>query len=371
MKRRRLKKIFSIFLVLFFFSAVIFTILAITMNKPPVKEVKSYLEIIGKAKKSNADLYAAEYYNAAEKKYYLALKEWKLQNNKFFYFRNYSKVKEYILVATLKAQEAVVSSGSNKDSMKMKYLQEAEMLKKKLDNYHDLFIRLPLKVNIRKNYEFGKLALEEGLNSYGKGDYIKAFKKLNEGKSKISSADIEVNKLLRDYFGNFPKWRNWVDETIRKSAQNNNYAFIVDKIKHRGYLYYDGRQVKEYEIELGRNWIGDKEYAGDNATPEGMYRVTGKKGYGGSRYHKALMINYPNDEDRAQFSEKKRKGMLTRGSRLGGLIEVHGDGGKQSDWTSGCVALRNENMDELFSRMSPGSPVTIVGSFISLSELLN
>lgn len=371
MKRRRLKKIFSLFLVLFFIFALIYTILALTINKPPVTEVKSYLNIISKAKSSNADLYSPEYYNAAEKKYQLALKEWKLQNNKFFFFRNYSKVKEYILVATLKAQEATVSSGSNKDSMKMKYLHEVELLKKKLDNYHDLFIRLPLKVNVRKNYEFGKLKLEEGLNSYGKGDYIKAFKKLNEGKAKISSADVEVNKSLKDYFNNFPKWRSWIDQTINRSAQSNSYAFIVDKIQHKGYLYYKGRQVKVYDIELGRNWIGDKEYAGDNATPEGIYRVTGKKGAGGSRYYKALMINYPNEEDRAQFNEKKRKGILTRSSRLGGLIEVHGDGGKQSDWTSGCVALRNENMDELFSRMSAGSPVTIVGSFVSLAELLN
>lgn len=339
------------------------------MNRPPVKEVKSYLEIIGKAKKNNADLYSPEYYNAAEKKYRLALKEWKLQNNKFFFFRSYSRVKELILGATIKAQEALVSSGSNKDNMKMKYLQEAEMLKKKLDNYHDLFIRLPLKVYVRKNYEFGKLSLEEGLNSYAKGDYIKAFKKLNEGKTKISSADVEVNKLLKEYFNNFPKWQSWADQTIKKSAQNRNYAFVVDKIQHKGYLYYSGRQVKQYEIELGRNWIGDKEYAGDNATPEGMYYITGKKG--SSRYHKALMINYPNDEDRIQFREKKRKGILTRGSSLGGLIEIHGDGGKQSDWTSGCVALRNENMDEVFSKLGPGSPVTIVGSLVSLSDLLN
>lgn len=341
------------------------------MNRPPVKEVKSYLEVISKAKKLNADLYSPEYYNSAEKKYRLALKEWKLQNNKFFLLRNYSKVKEIILVATIKAQEAVASSGTNKDSIKMKYLKEAEMLKKKLDNYHDLFIRLPLKVNVRKNYEFGKLSLEEGLNDYGKGDYIKAIKKLNEGKTKISSADLEVNKLLKEYFISFPKWRSWADQTIRKSAQNNCYALVVDKIQHKGYLYYDGRQVKEYDVEFGRNWIGDKEYAGDNATPEGMYRVTGKKGSGSSRYHKALMINYPNDEDRVRFIEKKRKGLLTRGSSLGGLIEVHGDGGKHSDWTSGCVALRDENMDELFSRMSSGSPVTIVGSLVSLSELLN
>lgn len=360
----------SILLILFFLFLLVFTVLLITMRKPPSKEIKSYLETIGKAKSVNADVYAPEFYNDAEKKYQSALKEWKLQNNRIFFMRNYSKVKDLIVGATLKAQESLVSSGANKDTMKMKYLRETEALKKKLDNYHDLFIKLPLKVNVRKNYEFGKLALEEGLNSYGKGEFVKAIKKLNEGKAKISASDIEVNNLLKNYFSNFPKWQRWVDQTIRQS-QNGSYAFIVDKIHHKGYLYYKGRQVKEFDVEFGRNWIGDKEYAGDNATPEGMYRITVKKGPGRTRYYKALSINYPNDEDRAQFKEKKRKGILTRGSSMGGLIEIHGDGGKNADWTSGCVALRNDNMDELFSRLSPGSPVTIVGSLVSLSDLLN
>jgi murein L,D-transpeptidase YafK len=224
---------------------------------------------------------------------------------------------------------------------------------------------------VRKDYEFGKFALEEGLSAYGKGDFMLATKKLNEGKIKIGIADKEVNALLKEYFNNFSKWQNWVSRSIKQSAQNNNYAFIVDKIKHKGYLYYKGRLSKEYDVEFGKNWIGDKQYAGDRATPEGMYMITRKKGSRDTKYYKALMINYPNDEDRAQFAEKKRKGLLSRNSSLGGLIEIHGDGGKGGDWTIGCVALQNENMEELFNRMSPGSPVTIVGSMVSLSDLLN
>jgi hypothetical protein len=83
------------------------------------------------------------------------------------------------------------------------------------------------------------------------------------------------------------------------------------------------------------------------------------------------MINFPNEEDKIQFAERKRKGLVSRNSKLGGLIEIHGDGGKGSDWTSGCVALPNDTMDDLFSRLAPGSAVTIIGSKLSLSELLN
>lgn len=365
------KRLLIILGILLSLSVMIYVVLIITMDKPPIAEFKSCQVFLGKAKRINADVYAPEYYKAAEKKYQAALTEWKIQNERVFFARDYSKAKELILTAILKAQEANVSSGANKNTLKMKYLQEIELLKRKLDNYHDVFIHLPLKVSIRKNYEFGKLSLEQGLNAFGKGDIMLATNRLNEGKAKISAADKEVNALLKEYFNNFSKWKNWYAATIRLSAQNNNYAFIVDKIKHKGYLYYKGKLSKEYDVEFGRNWIGDKLYAGDKATPEGMYRVIKKKADGNSRYHKAMLINYPNEEDYALFNNKKRQGLISKNSRIGGLIEIHGDGGKGADWTSGCIALADYDIDDLFSRMSVGTPVTIIGSMISLSELLN
>lgn len=348
---------------------IVYAILILLMDKPPIAEFKSCQEILSKAKKVNADVYSPDFYNAAEKKYQAALIEWKLQNQKVFFLRNYSKSRELIITATLKAQEANSSSGTNKNTLKMKYLSEAELLKRKLDNYNDVFIHLPLKVSVRKNYEFGKLSLEQGLNAFGKGDIMLATKKLNEGKARISVADKEVNTLIKEYFNDYAKWQNSFAATIRLSAQNKNYAFIVDKMKHKGYLYYSGKLSKEYDVEFGRNWIGDKHYAGDKATPEGMYRITKKKADSG--YHKALLLNYPNDEDYASFNNKKRQGLISRNSKIGGLIEVHGNGGRGSDWTAGCVALTDKDIDELFSRVSVGTPVTIIGSVMSLAELLN
>jgi hypothetical protein len=371
MKRGLQKKILSVVGIMILLTIVVYGVLIVTMKKPPLIEIKACQGALNKAEHGNADVYAPEYYRAAESKYKAAMNEWKLQNTRVFFRRDYSRVKELILDATLKAQEANVSSGTKKDDLKMNYLKETELLKKKLDNYHMVFIKLPLKPYVRKNYEFGKFALEEGLSAFGKGDFMLANKKLNEGKIKISLADADVNTSLKEYFGNFSKWRNWVDRTIKLSAQNRSTAFVVDKIQHKGYLYSNGKLTKEYDIELGKNWLGDKQYAGDRATPEGMYIVTKKKGSRDTKYYKALMINFPNEEDKIQFAEKKRKGLVSRNSRLGGLIEIHGEGGKGSDWTSGCVALPNDYMDELFSRLSPGSPVTIIGSMVSLSDLLN
>ena len=365
------KKLFVIAGILLSTIVIIYVVLILTMDKPPIAEFDSCQAILGKAKRVNADVYSPEYYRNAEKKYQAALIEWKIQNEKVFFARDFTKAKELILSAIIKAQEANSSSGANKNSLKMKYLKEIELLKRKLDNYHDVFIHLPLKVSVRKNYEFGKLSLEQGLNAFGKGDIMLATKRLNEGKMRISIADKDVNALLKEYFNDYSKWQNQFAATIRLSAQYNSYAFIVDKIKHKGYLYYNGKLSKEYDVEFGRNWIGDKHYAGDKATPEGMYKIIKKKANGESGYHKALLINYPNEQDYAVFNNRKRQGQISKNSHIGGLIEIHGNGGKGDDWTAGCVALTDKDIDELFSRVSVGTPITIVGSMMSLSELLN
>lgn len=326
---------------------------------------------MAKAKKDNADIYAPDYFQAAETNYKYAFIELKRQNEKLFFQRNFSKARELIVVAILKAELAQNSSGTNKDTQKARFLKETELLKKKLDSYHDFFIKLPLRTQTRKDYEFGKLSLEESVNAFEKGDFMKANKKLNEGKSRISYADAEVNAHLKEYFLRFGKWQQWVASTISASATNKSYAFVVDKIKHKGFLYYCGKLYKEYDVEFGRNWIGDKLYAGDNATPEGRYQITRKKSSRDSGYYKAMMLNYPNEEDRAEFAARRRSGQIPASRGIGGLIEIHGNGGKGVDWTKGCVALTDEKIDELYNKLSVGSAVTIVGSTVSLNDLLN
>ena len=82
-----------------------------------------------------------------------------------------------------------------------------------------------------------------------------------------------------------------------------------------------------------------------------------------TKFNKALLINYPNDEDRMRFALGRRRGTISRGAGIGNLIEIHGDGGEGRDWTDGCVALTNEDMDRLFAHVRVGTPVTIVGTY--------
>ena len=352
-------------------SLIVLVLLILFMDKPPMEDFKKCNEVLTNAKKINADVYAPEYYQAAETNYKYAFIELKRQNEKLFFQKNFSKARELIVIAILKAVLAQNASGTNKDTQKVRFLKETELLRKKLDSYHDFFIKLPLRTQTRKDYEFGKLSVEESLNAFEKGDIAKANKKLNEGKARISYADAEVNTQLKEYFLRFAKWQIWVKSTISASASNKSYALVVDKIKHKGFLYFNGKLTKEYDVEFGKNWIGDKLYAGDNATPEGRYMVTRKKSARDSGYYKAMMLNYPNEEDRAEFAARRRSGQIPKSRGIGGLIEIHGNGGKGVDWTKGCVALSDDKIDELYSKLSVGSPVTIVGSTVSLADLLS
>jgi lipoprotein-anchoring transpeptidase ErfK/SrfK len=158
------------------------------------------------------------------------------------------------------------------------------------------------------------------------------------------------------------RWQRWRNEAIESSRRDGRAAIVVVKDAHQMTVYVRGEAVKTYTVELGFNWIADKREEGDGATPEGRYRIVTRMDHLSSDYYRALLIDFPNAEDRAQFTRARRSGELPASARVGGLIEIHGSGGRGNDWTNGCVALTNPEMDDLFRRVDVGTPVTIVGS---------
>ncbi|WP_272481620.1 hypothetical protein [Rhodothermus marinus] len=80
-------------------------------------------------------------------------------------------------------------------------------------------------------------------------------------------------------------------------------------------VYRGDRQVAIFPIELGPNWMGTKHYAGDRATPEGRYRMVRKLGPGETRYYRALLLDYPNAEDRARLPEPGGKDCFLPGQK--------------------------------------------------------
>jgi murein L,D-transpeptidase YafK len=141
-------------------------------------------------------------------------------------------------------------------------------------------------------------------------------------------------------------------------ALSEEWLVVVKKGKRKLHLYRDCRLVKTFPIDLGENPKGPKLYQGDMRTPEGLYRVIEKKDLGQTKYYLALLLDYPNEQDRARHELAVRKGKIPSEAGIGGLIEIHGEG-RGEDWTQGCVALYNQHMTELFKNIPPGTPVWI------------
>jgi lipoprotein-anchoring transpeptidase ErfK/SrfK len=160
---------------------------------------------------------------------------------------------------------------------------------------------------------------------------------------------------------NLHHWETLAKDTISDSARTRSSAIVVDKFGRKLYLYDSGKLRLTFDVELGSGALARKLHQGDGATPEGRYRVREVRGPASTRYYRALLLDYPNEVDWKRFREAKRRGEIPERARIGGLIEIHGQGGKGRDWTEGCVALTDPEMDRLVKWVRVGTPVTIVG----------
>ena len=159
------------------------------------------------------------------------------------------------------------------------------------------------------------------------------------------------------------EWRRDAAVAIEESRDRQTFAIVVDKLRRQLILYYRGLKMATFSAELGANGLRRKQHAGDRATPEGFYRIVQLKDGRSTKYYKALLLNYPNDDDRTRYSEARRRGAIPRRAGIGSLIEIHGEGGGGDDWTDGCVALSNADIDRVFARVRVGTPVVIVGTY--------
>jgi murein L,D-transpeptidase YafK len=125
----------------------------------------------------------------------------------------------------------------------------------------------------------------------------------------------------------------------------------VDKSERRMQLLRDGKVLKTYRILLGDAPVGHKRQQGDERTPEGRYRITFRNGR--SRFHLSLRVSYPDATDRAQAR--------ARGVDPGGDIMIHGGTppGYGRDWTDGCIALTDRQIEEVWRLVPVGTPITI------------
>jgi len=174
------------------------------------------------------------------------------------------------------------------------------------------------------------------------------------------------NKIEEDYSLKLDLYRynRWIERTIKTSLEEKSSVIVVDKSKYELNLYDKGSLVKKYNIELGYDPVNRKLVQGDNKTPEGFYRIVKKRTK--TRYYRALLLDYPNLTDKARFERARLNNEITDSDKIGNLIEIHGNGSGRKgndggrNWTLGCIALSDEDMDDLFKRVKNETLVTIV-----------
>jgi murein L,D-transpeptidase YafK len=142
------------------------------------------------------------------------------------------------------------------------------------------------------------------------------------------------------------------------TSQDVDYV-IVNKTEKKMYLLSEGLKIREYNVVFGANPEGHKQQEGDERTPEGQYILDYKKEK--SAFHKAIHISYPNKDDVTNAK--------VRGVNAGGLIMIHGQkngfsslswASQRFNWTKGCIAVTNFEMDEIWYLIKEGTPIEIV-----------
>ncbi|WP_339108642.1 L,D-transpeptidase family protein [Thioclava sp. GXIMD4216] len=127
----------------------------------------------------------------------------------------------------------------------------------------------------------------------------------------------------------------------------------VFKKDRKMYLFSGDQIVKTYDIALGGQPVGPKQFEGDGKTPEGVYYIDWRNP--NSAYHLSLRVSYPNPQQ-ISFAE-------SQGRKPGGDIFIHGQAGankgRGKDWTAGCIAVNDKQIEEIYSMVLTGTPIFI------------
>lgn len=330
--------------------------------EPPANDI-SYARIcLSRASKKKALLYSKKDYRQAQVCYDSAMFLWKKENEKFLWFRDYSKVAQYAQKSAILACKATKTSGTASKNLIINLKYKIDSLKILLENTHDFFNRVPLSDEIRQKISKGKILYREGILEFENGSYLQSEKKINLANDFLNLAYHSTYNELKEYFKSQPYWERLVEKTISKTSKNQSKAIIIDKFARKLYVYHLGKKKYEFDAEFGRNWMKRKIMKNDKATPEGTYYVKNKLAQNKTKYFRALLLNYPNEEDIERFNHEKKAGNIKAGTPIGNLIEIHGNGGKGIDWTDGCVALSDSDMLKVFNYIEPNTTVVIVGS---------
>lgn len=282
------------------------------------------------------------------------------ENLKLGWLRDYGPIRrdfQAVLDAGAVLERMVRSSKARKSET---LSEMAATVRGKLTTLDGITASLTVRGSAREDLARASLLLAEAERLIERDRFDEASAKLSSADGLISDAERAVVASMGRYLDpdQVRTWKRLAEETIADSRRKRITVLIVSKLEKKLMVYRNGSLDRTYSVGLGFNGLANKRHSGDNATPEGRYSIIRKLPV--SQYHKALLINYPNEEDRKSFAREKKKGAIPKSVGIGGQIEIHGGG--RDILTRGCVSLDDDEMDDLFARVPVGTSVTIVGT---------
>lgn len=327
---------------------------------PAPAEIQQALSQREELRGAGADLYAPESFQRYQQAILAGEERFRVEQERFAWFRDYVPVQQQFQ-AVLTQGEGVRQEVLAEQERERNDLQgRIEHLGRRLKALRRLSADLKDARLARRRLVETELILAEAQSRFRKGEARAALAALERAGDHLGPLLKLVKPLLGRYADpdQVRRWRSLVATALAESERNKGYLIVVSKLDRELLLYRGGKLQQRYAAGLGFNFLSDKIQAGDRATPEGSYRVVKK--LPNSSFYRALLIDYPNAEDRGRFAEAKEQGRIPKNARIGSLIAIHG-GGKDG-MTNGCVALENDQMLSLFNTVGVGTPVVIIGT---------
>lgn len=139
---------------------------------------------------------------------------------------------------------------------------------------------------------------------------------------------------------------------------------IIDKSDYELQIFDDEGWYATYPVVFGSKDLNDKLMEGDRRTPEGSFRIASKRPH--EKWDKMMLLNYPTPADIEKFNQRKARGIVPSNAKIGGGIGIHGTWPRDEmavdryqNWTNGCISMKREQVEEIYSLIPVGTNVTI------------
>ena len=183
----------------------------------------------------------------------------------------------------------------------------------------------------------------------------------------LLTGSITLNNTTITTAGKTVKHSN---STIATKRANNpsqpvgQVRIIVDKSSYELYVYDTQGWFATYPVVFGNSSLDDKRMEGDKNTPEGTFKIVNKRVH--DKWDRYLGLDYPTKESLAKFNARKKRGEIPSSASPGGGIGIHGTWPNEDyqidrfkNWTNGCISLKNDDVEDLYSYVPIGTPITI------------